>query len=484
MTETQTLLGKIAALRQRLEQAQGLANEAGSAAAALAGDDGARLEVLRHKASAGTEYDVLVDASLRQLGDTDAGPAKVFPTQLTGRARRVIERGRELLAQLRPLADHLDPEGVSPQQAGGSPLDRFYSDTAAMTESMLRMVQAFPNAPSAQLKLCDGLEAILHVVAQRVAILAGSVARRRQWAERIDTLAGLLSALANGEATDVAAFTALAEALTAEAQETLPLRFLYASPDAPARCVACHSLTVAQVVARVVRQDPELRHRTPEAVLAALVFDIGMLRVPPMVLAQPGPLDDGGRRILETHPRVGAELVRQLLPDAGWLADAAAAHHERLDGTGYPAGLREMQVSALARLLAVCDTYAALCCPRPHRPARETRTALTDTLLLAESGALDKGHAERLLQLSFYPVGSAVEMADGSACVVVATHVGRRDLNTPARPVVALLTDPQGQPLAAPTHVDLAQCDSHSIVRALPSAERRELLGMHYPEWA
>jgi HD-GYP domain-containing protein (c-di-GMP phosphodiesterase class II) len=484
MTETQTLLGKITALRQRLEQAQGLASEAGSAAAALAGGDGGRLEVLRRQAAAGAEHDALVDVSLHQLGAPDGGPARVFPTQLTARARRVIERGRELLARLRPLADHLEPEAQSPPHPAADPLARLYRQTAAMTDSTLRMVQAFPDAPSAQLKLCEGLEAILHVVAQRVGVLAGAVARRRLWAERTETLAGLLTALANGEAADLRPYTALAEGLIAEAVDGLPLRFLDAAPSEPARFVACHSLTVAQVVARVARHDAELRPRTLEAVLAALVHDVGLLRVPAEVLAQCGLLDDAGRRAVEAHPRLGADLVRRLVPDAAWLAEATAAHHERLDGTGYPGGLREVQVSSLARLLAVCDTYAALCAPRPHRPARETRTALTDTLLLAESGILDRGHAERLLQLSFYPVGTAVEMADGAVGVVVATHLGRRDLNTPARPVVALLTDSQGRPLAAPLHLDLTQCESRSIVRSLPPAERREVLGDHYPEWA
>jgi hypothetical protein len=353
-----------------------------------------------------------------------------------------------------------------------------------MTDSTLRMVQAFPDAPSAQLKLCEGLEAILGVVARRVALLDGALAQRRLWSDRSDTLAGLLASLANGEPGDLAPYTVLTEALMAEAAEGAPLRFLDAPPHEPARFVACHSLTVAHVVARVVRHDPELRPRTAEAVLAALVHDVGMLHVPAALLAQPGPLDDAGRRAVEAHTRLGADLVRRLTPDASWLAEATAAHHERLDGTGYPGGLREIQVSSLARLLAVCDTYAALCCPRPHRPARQTRTALTDTLLLAESGLLDRGHAERLLQLSFYPVGSAVELVDGSVGVVVATHAGRHDLNSPARPVVALLTDGQGKPLPTPVHLDLAQCESHSIVRSLAALERREVLGGRFPEWA
>src|SRR5205823_12838857 len=136
--------------------------------------------------------------------------------------------------------------------------------------------------------------------------------------------------------------------------------------------------------------------------------------------------------------------VTRLLPGAAWLADATAGHHEHLDGTGYPNGVRELLLAPLTRLMAVCDVYAALCTPRPHRPARDPRTALTDTLLMAEKGFLDRFHAERLLQLSFYPIGSVVELAEGAVGVVVATHQGRRDLNLPARPVVQLITDARG----------------------------------------
>ena len=67
--------------------------------------------------------------------------------------------------------------------------------------------------------------------------------------------------------------------------------------------------------------------------------------------------------------------------------------------------------------------------PSPGRIVRRARrTALTDTLLLADRGALDRHCAERLLHLSFYPVGSVVELADGAVGLVVATHGGRREL--------------------------------------------------------
>src|SRR5262249_2485099 len=153
------------------------------------------------------------------------------------------------------------------------------------------------------------------------------------------------------------------------------LRFLEGETTRPAWFAACHGLTVARVVSRVVRHDPELRARALECVLAALVHDVGMLHLPVTALAHPGPLDDEQRRAGDAHCRLGGPLVAPLLEDATWLGEAVTGHHERLDGTGYPDGLREFQLKPMTRLLAVCDVYTAQCTARPHRPARETRTA-------------------------------------------------------------------------------------------------------------
>jgi hypothetical protein len=491
MSDTQLLLRKITALRQRLEQAQGLVREAGAAVAGLNGEDGGggQLALLRAHVAEGGEHNALLHGAVRQVaaavGSTEEGPP--LPAHLTARARRLLERGRDLLGQLRGLADFFGEaaeEGDDNRRSRpeDEPLARFYRDTALMAETALRTVLGFPDAASAQLRLCEGLEGFLGVIAQRLARLTAMVADRRREAERIATLADLLSGLFARQRLDVQPFVALGEELLAEASQGAALRFLYEPPTEPARFVACHSLTVAHVAARVVGHDPEWRGRPLEPVLAALVHDVGMLAVPAVLLSQPGPLDDEQRRQVETHVREGAVLAARLLTSGSWLADVTAAHHERLDGTGYPDGRRELQVPSLARLLAVCDVYAALAAPRPHRPARATRTALTDTLLLAEQGALDRTCAERLLHLSFYPVGSAVELADGAVGLVVATPSRELNLQAPARPVVAVLTDGRGRALPVPQHLDLAQCEGRSIVRTLSPAERRDVLGARYPE--
>lgn len=487
MTDTQVLLGKIAALRQRLEQAQGLARDAGSAAAALTGetrDETGRVWRLERQVAAGGENASLLDGSLRQLTEL-AAPAETverLPAQLTARARRIIERTHELLGHLRNLAGPLDAGAIGPEQSS-DPLAVLYRETSAMTETILRVVQAFPDSTSAQLRLCDGVEAILTVAVQRSAVLVQAVGLRRHETEQLGTLADLLTRLARGQHVAVRDFITLADALLAEADQA-PLRFHDAPPHDPARFVAAHSVTVAQVVARIVRHDPELRPRPMEPVLAALVHDVGMLQVPHDAWMHAGPLDDSQRRAIERHTLLGADLAARLLPSGAWLAEAAGGHHERVDGSGYPGGLRDAHIAPLTRLLSVCDVYAALCSGRPHRPARETRTALADTLLMADQGTLDPREAERLLLLSFYPVGSVVELADGAVGRVVATHMAPRDLNTPARPVVAVLTDGRGHPLPAPRHLDLAACEGHGIVRTLSAAERREVLSKRYPELA
>ncbi|MCS6850926.1 MAG: HD domain-containing protein [Gemmataceae bacterium] len=477
MNETQQLLSQIVALRRRLEGelaprrlVEGVRAEGGpSPTAEAAADEPAT--ALERRVAYGTWSHRLLDDTIKRLGE-QTGPAEnppTLPSQLTSRVRRLLCLGYEQLQQLRALAD----EPVL-QLDGDDPLATYYRETVAMADTALRMVQAYPDAASVQLRLCDGLQATLQVVGDRLAALQAAVRKRRRENDQIERLASGLVALERGEAVDVASLHALAEEIIEEARQGEPLRFLAAPATEPARFIACHSLVVAQVVARLVRHDLDLRHRPREVVLAALVHDVGMLRLPMSLLSQEGPFSDDQRRQLETHPRLGAELVGRLGAES-WLVEATANHHERLDGTGYPAGLRELQIAPLVRLLAVGDVYGALCCPRPHRPAFDPRTALTETLLLAERGTLDRLQGERLLQLSFYPVGTAVELADGSVGLVVATHMARRDLTTPARPVVALLTDGLGQPLPQPRHLDLAEVEGPAIVRSLPAAERRRL---------
>lgn len=457
MADTRGLLDRIAAFRERLENTPHLGPTARPPAAA-------GLAPVRPPAPIQVEE---------------------RPAPLTARARRLLQDARELIDHQRRLsADRL----IAGVDAGADPLARYHRGTVGLTEAAVRLVQNFPAPAEAQLRACDGLEQLLRAVRDRLTLADHAVAARRVDCDRIDRLAGLLIALGQGHPVALEPFAALADAALADARRGDRIRFLTSpvagEPDAwaAAKCVAAHALTVAQVVARLAHQDYEWAARPAVPVVAALLMDVGMVRVPPAVFAKAGPLDAGERRPVEAHPRVGAELVARLVPDAGPLAEVIAAHHERLDGTGYPAAARGDALPAMARFLAVCDAYAGMASDRPHRPAADPRAALTDCLLLAEQGQLDRDFTEYLLVLGFHPVGTAVELTDGRLAVVAATHSGRVDLRATGRPVVAVLSDADGRVLPRPEFIDLAAADLGGIVRALPAAERRERLAEWYPD--
>jgi HD-GYP domain-containing protein (c-di-GMP phosphodiesterase class II) len=109
--------------------------------------------------------------------------------------------------------------------------------------------------------------------------------------------------------------------------------------------------------------------------LGALLHDVGKVSVRSAVLRKSGPLTLDELAEIRTHPRAGAELILPLR----WARHAlpyVLFHHERWDGSGYPAGMRRRTIPLEARLLAVADAFDAMTSPRPYRHALTTERAL------------------------------------------------------------------------------------------------------------
>ncbi len=471
MSDAKELLQKIATLRLRLDQAQGLVRDANTTATALTAQSGDAVAALEQKVQRGGWHNTLLDSALRS---GEGGDKPVLPSRLTLRGARLVKRARDLLQELKAVAD--DP--ILPK-AQDQPLAELHRTTASMIDSVLRTVQGFPPSSSAQFRLSEGLEAVLDVVEERLAVLKAGMRQRSQETGRIDRLADALRRIVAGQHVSVKSLEQIAEEVRDEARQGLPLRFLPMPTDDPARAAAAHGLTVAQVLARLIDGDPDWQGRDLEGLVAALVHDAGMVRLPAELITQAGPLTEEQRRLVERHPLAGAQALVKLWPGGSWAIDAAADHHERLDGAGYPKGKRDLHLGDEVKLLAVCDVYAALASARPWRAAYEPRTALTDTLLLADRGALDAKQAQRLLRLAFYPAGTVVELDDGAVALVLAPQSGE---SQPARPVVTVLREAFGQAPAVPRYVDLAAQPQRSIVRGLAPHERRQVLGRLYPE--
>lgn len=132
-----------------------------------------------------------------------------------------------------------------------------------------------------------------------------------------------------------------------------------------------HSTTVARwagALADVLNLDAAARER---AVLAGRLHDIGKAQLPDALLSKPGPLSPTEWLHVQLHADAGADLLQALggtdLPDG--VPEVVKAHHERVDGTGYPRGLTRSEIPLEARIVAVCDAWAAMRTERPHARA-------------------------------------------------------------------------------------------------------------------
>jgi len=102
--------------------------------------------------------------------------------------------------------------------------------------------------------------------------------------------------------------------------------------------------------------------------IAGLLHDIGKMLVPPEILAKPGKLSEVQFNFIKQHPQSGYDILRKI--EFPWpLAQIVMQHHERLDGSGYPAGLKGDAIMLEARILAVADVVEAMASHRPYRPA-------------------------------------------------------------------------------------------------------------------
>jgi HD-GYP domain-containing protein (c-di-GMP phosphodiesterase class II) len=119
--------------------------------------------------------------------------------------------------------------------------------------------------------------------------------------------------------------------------------------------------------------------------VGGLLHDIGKLSVPGAILRKPEPLTDGEYDDVKRHPDAGRRLLRELGGFPAAVHRLVGEHHERLDGAGYPAGLRAEQLEIGPRILAVCDVYDALVSDRVYRHAWSPERALA--LLRAETGS-------------------------------------------------------------------------------------------------
>jgi PAS domain S-box-containing protein/putative nucleotidyltransferase with HDIG domain len=140
---------------------------------------------------------------------------------------------------------------------------------------------------------------------------------------------------------------------------------------------AGHQRRVTQL-AGVIARDMSLPSAQIAGIrVAGLLHDIGKISIPTEILSKPGLLNDVEMSMIRTHPKVGYDILRSI--EFEWpVAEIVLQHHERLDGSGYPSGIRRDEILLEARILAVADVVEAMSSHRPYRPAVGTDKALEE----------------------------------------------------------------------------------------------------------
>ncbi|HSP55543.1 MAG TPA: HD domain-containing phosphohydrolase, partial [Dehalococcoidia bacterium] len=119
--------------------------------------------------------------------------------------------------------------------------------------------------------------------------------------------------------------------------------------------------------------------------IGGYLHDIGKIGIRDAILLKPGLLTPGEREVIQEHPGIGLSILEAVdLPAE--VIQFVAGHHERLDGSGYPRGLRGPDVPVVARIAAVADMYDAVTTERPYRGPMDPEEALA--LLHSEAGRL------------------------------------------------------------------------------------------------
>lgn len=154
----------------------------------------------------------------------------------------------------------------------------------------------------------------------------------------------------------------------------------------------------ARLIARKLAPRMDLTDEFVEHVfLFAPLHDIGKIGVPDTILLKPGRLDERERRIMQTHVAKGCEMIDRIiddfsltgLPNVDILRSIVAAHHEAMDGSGYPQGLRREEIPLEARIVAIADVFDALTSPRPYKQPWSNDEALAELRRMAAAGKLD-----------------------------------------------------------------------------------------------
>ena len=281
--------------------------------------------------------------------------------------------------------------------------------------------------------------------------MAAELPRARHAFEQGDeVLAGLVDDIRGGRVPNLTQVEGAVERMVESLADNPDALLWVAQMRAENMQVYQHGIRVALYLMTLGRQLGLPRSMLCMTGSIGMLADVGKTRLPRALLDKPGMLNPAEYGIIKEHVRLGLETLAETGTLAPEVELGIAQHHERLDGSGYPKGLKGAEISLYGRMAGIADCFAALSTPRAYANPLAPQDALMSLYQWADTSFHGPLVEQFVQAIGVFPVGSLVELSSGEVAVVVAHNRVRR-----LEPRVLLLTWPDKRPLRSPIEVDL-----------------------------
>ncbi|HEX7029230.1 MAG TPA: HD-GYP domain-containing protein [Gammaproteobacteria bacterium] len=224
------------------------------------------------------------------------------------------------------------------------------------------------------------------------------------------------------------------------------------------RKIAQHSMNVSVLAAalgRFMEWNDALVSVMSEG---ALLHDAGMSRVPRWILDKPGPLTQREFLLVRMHADYAARRLEAEGDYDRRVIEIVRHHHERIDGSGYPAGLRGHEIPAYVQAVSMVDVYESMTADKPYEAAMTPSLALTRLHRRVDTH-FDRRLVEAFIRcIGIYPLSSLVRLKNGALGIVISSQEENR-----LRPVLLLVRTPNGEAIMPRRMVNLAMMESQGM---------------------